>query len=737
MNNTSAIEKKWQKIWEQKKTYSTNLNSNKKKFYVLAMLPYPSADGLHVGHVRSYTFCDVVARYMKANNYEVIHPMGWDAFGLPAEQYAIQTGNHPREFTLKNIANFKRQLLALGYSYDFEKEINTSDSNYFRNTQFIFSLIYKRALAKNELIDVNWCEGLGTVLANEEVLEDKNGNKVSERGSFPVTKKPMRQWVLRITEYAKQLVDELTLTKWSSGLKKIQYKWIGDYKSKPIVVNGKTIILKANDPEILTRFNSMVLIDNSVNSESTTIVTINHKKVSKKVSLTICREDSELFTKTKMAYISQGSKSEGSFIYFDKNIESSSFDNSFFEIDNMHLRDWIFSRQRYWGEPFPVAYDSNNTPTLIEGKLPIALPDMVNIKPGGDGKSPLVNAKDWVNVEVNGKKMTRETDTMPQWAGSCWYYLAYLIANNGLVDDIEKESSRKIFDKWLPVDLYVGGQEHAVLHLLYARFWHKILCDLNIITNKESLREPFLKIVNQGMITGSDGEKMSKSKGNGVSPDAIIVNSGADSLRLYEMFMGPLTSSMPWSENGIKSANDWIQRVVRLYENNKDNFKVNNSDIEVSNSWNDLIDSFDKTIDNIVNDGETEGKMNVVVSKMMIFINSCYKSSSLNTNLMKDFLIPFSFFCPHIAEELNETVFSSKELLFGSKWPSKVIVDISSQVAKYAIQVNGKTRIVIEVNPQASKDEVISIAKSKIDKNQDFKFDKVIFVPNKIVNFVS
>ena len=464
MYNHKLIEKKWQDYWYSNKTFKTSESDEKKNnVYILDMFPYPSGAGLHVGHIEGYTASDVYSRYKKLCGFNVLHPIGWDAFGLPAEQYAIKTGNHPKDFSLKNIENFKRQLKSVGFSYDFDKEINTTDPKYYKWTQWIFLQLYKNNLAEYKEIDVNWCEGLGTVLSNEEVIEDVNGNPVSERESFPVTQKPMKQWVLKITKYAKELLNDLEELNWPESIKNLQKNWIGLEK-----INGKW--------------------------------------------------------QTK-------------------------------------LRDWIFSRQRFWGEPFPLAFSEDGEVYLIEN-LPVKLPETKDkIEISKDGTSPLSNFNDWVNIKIGGKNYKRDTNTMPQWAGSSWYYLAFILRES---DDYIPLNTKKAYDKlkkWLPVDLYIGGQEHAVLHLLYARFWHKVLYDLNIVPTKE----PFFKLVNQGMILGTDHKKMSKSKNNGVSPDDIIKEYGADSLRIYELFMGAIWDDKVWSNNGIISARKWLNKIHNLF----------------------------------------------------------------------------------------------------------------------------------------------------------------------------
>ncbi|MGL5590521.1 MAG: class I tRNA ligase family protein [Metamycoplasmataceae bacterium] len=623
------IEKKWQKIWEKNKTFKTTFNK-KKKYYVLDMFPYPSGAGLHVGHPEGYTATDIIARYKRLNGFDVLHPIGWDAFGLPAEQYAIQTGNNPSTFTNKNINRFREQLKSLGFSYDYDKEVNTTDPKYYKWTQWIFAQIYKNGLAEIRDIDVNWCEKLGTVLANEEVLIDENGNSVSERGSFPVIKKSMKQWVLKITNYADKLLEGLDDLDWPDSLKSLQRNWIGKETK-----NGKT---------------------------------------------------------------------------------------------TYHLRDWIFARQRYWGEPFPIAFDENNNILLIEEL--VELPEMKDIKVSGTGEGPLANNKDWLFFEKDGKRYRRDSNTMPQWAGSSWYYLAYILKNDDdTYLDLNSQEAYKRFEKWLPVDLYIGGQEHAVLHLLYARFWHKVLYDLKIVPTSE----PFLKLINQGMILGSDNQKMSKSKGNVVDPTLIINSHGADSLRIYEMFMGPLTDTKTWNDNSLDGTRKWLDRVWRIIKKYIDGeFKINsnNEDQTLESNHNILIKEVTKNIQ--------EHKFNIAISNMMVYINYLYKIETIsNKKYLVDFLIMYSTFAPHMAEELLEQL-NEKQLSFQT-WPEYDNEKILVTDLNIVVQVNGKLRGNIRINEYIDENQLIEKAKKE---NNVAKFllnktiIKTIVVKNKIINFV-
>ena len=623
------IEKKWQKFWDKEKTFKTTCNK-KKKYYVLDMFPYPSGSGLHVGHPEGYTATDIIARYKRLNDFDVLHPIGWDAFGLPAEQYAIQTGNDPATFTEENINKFRVQLKSLGFSYDYDKEVNTTDPNYYRWTQWIFSQMYKNGLAEIQEIDVNWCEELGTVLANEEVLQDESGNNVSERGSFPVVKKPMKQWVLKITNYADKLLEGLDDLDWPNSLKSLQRNWIGKE-----VKNGKT---------------------------------------------------------------------------------------------TYHLRDWVFARQRYWGEPFPIAFDENNNILLIEDL--VELPKMNNIKPSGNGESPLFNNKEWLYFEHDGKKYRRDSNTMPQWAGSSWYYLGYILKNDdGTYLDIDSKEAYERFQKWLPVDLYIGGQEHAVLHLLYARFWHKVLYDLKIVPTSE----PFLKLINQGMILGSDNLKMSKSKGNVIDPTIIIKSHGADSLRIYEMFMGPLTDTKPWSDKALDGTKKWLDRVWRIFKKYIDNdFEINKKvvDNELESNYNILIMEVTKNIE--------ETKFNIAISNFMVYINFLYKLEAIaDKKYLIDFLIMFSTFAPHICEELLEKL--NEKQVSEHFWPKFDKTKIIKNELNIMVQINGKLRGNIKFDNSMSEKDLIENAKQEFNVSKfllNKEIIKTIVVKNKIINFV-
>lgn len=798
MYNHSKVEKKWIKYWQDNKTFEfCELKNNEPKAYILDMFPYPSGNGLHVGHPKGYTFTDVYARYKKLNGYNILHPMGWDAFGLPAEQFALENKKHPGEFTQLNIQNFKNQLLKLGYCYDFSKEVNTTDPQFYKWTQWIFIQLYLKGLAEIKDIDVNWCEKLGTVLADEEVLTDAYGNKVSERGKYPVIKKPMRQWVLKITEYADQLIDDLELTDWPLGLKNIQISWIGRSYGMVIkfcLVNSQDVIqvfttrsdtifgvsfiaisidhfisksLAEKNKKIADFIQSVSTVKeyerNKVDSKKVGIFTgmyALHPITQKEIPIYIanyvlsnygngavmgvpgCDKRDYLFAKehnleiikiigsTRECCEDDGLHINSDFIN-DLNISEAIEKMNDYLLKNKlgcvgknyKLKDWLFSRQRYWGEPFPVVYD-NDFQILIDDKIPIELPKTDNIVPSNNGQSPLSNLSEWVNVCIDGKMCKRETNTMPQWAGSCWYFLAYILKQkDGTYIPLNSPQAQVLFQKWMPVDLYVGGQEHAVLHLLYARFWYKFLYDLKIVPNKE----PFFKIINQGMIL-KNGEKMSKSKGNIVNPDEIINDYGADTLRLYELFMGPITASLEWKDEGVFGIFKWVHRVYRLFE-------VKPLTDEINQEFESVYNVFVKNITNKIELFE----MNLAISEMMVFVNECYKQNTLNKEIMFNFITILSCFAPFVSEEINEEFFKNKKSLFLGKWPIYQEIKILSSAVNIPIQVNGKNRAVLTFLKDASEEEVFKTAINdvKIKKYIDKKaIMKKIYVKNKILNLI-
>ncbi len=800
MYNHNLVEKKWRKKWKENKTYFFKDDSTKKKFYALDMFPYPSGAGLHVGHVKSYTPTDVFSRYKRFQGYNVLHPIGWDAFGLPAEQYALKTKNHPGDFTDKNIANFKKQIDELGFSFDSNKEINTTDSKFYKWTQWIFLQLYKNGLAEIKNVDVNWCNELGTVLANEEILTDKDGNKVSERGGYPIVKKPMKQWVLKITQYADRLIDDLDTLEWTEGLKNIQKKWIGKsvgasikfklensnqqievFTSRADTIYGVSFIGLSFDHQLVKEIaktdkelEKMIAHQNSLKDfEKTAInsekigyllpIKIVHPLTNKLLNVYACNyvlsnygngaimgvpahdsRDYDFAKKYNLEIIQVLETSEnlpyegnGKHINSDQlnGLETEEAIEKIIKIlqeknigkktINFKLKDWLFSRQRYWGEPFPVLFDEQGN-ILLEEKLPLVLPHSTNIAPSGDGRSPLANLTEWVNVEIDGKLYQRETNTMPQWAGSSWYYLAYILKNDN--DDyvpLNLPEAYKLFERWLPVDIYIGGQEHAVLHLLYSRFWHKFLYDIKVVPTKE----PFMKIINQGMILGSDGEKMSKSKGNVINPSDIVVSHGADALRLYMMFMGPITASLPWDDNGIDGMHKWINRVYRMFETKKLINENNNAELE--KKYNKFVFKVTKLMDNF--------EFNMVISEMMIFVNECYKYDEIYVEFLKNFTIVLSCFAPFISEEINEVFLKHQKSIFENLWPKFDENKLKENKIKLPIQILGKTREVMEIDIEDNEEDIINKAMKleNVSKWLDGKsITKTIYVKNKILNFI-
>ncbi|MFR0959036.1 MAG: leucine--tRNA ligase, partial [Enterococcus sp.] len=637
--NHKEIEKKWQKYWAKTNTFNTHDDPEKPKFYALDMFPYPSGQGLHVGHPEGYTATDILSRVKRSQGYNVLHPMGWDAFGLPAEQYALDTGNDPAEFTQKNIETFRRQINSLGFSYDWNREVNTTDPEYYKWTQWIFTKLYEKGLAYEAEVAVNWVPELGTVISNEEVIDGK-----SERGGYDVVRKPMRQWMLKITAYADRLLDDLELVDWPESIKEMQRNWIGRsvganiefkvagtdksytvFTTRPDTLFGATysvlapeldLVREITTPEQKAAVEAYIeetakksdLKRTDLAKEKTGVFTgayainpVNGKEIPIWIADYVLAsygtgaimavpahderdfEFAQTFGLEILPVIEGGDVQKAAYTEDGIHINSEFLDdmNKQEAIDKMNewleengvgkkevsyrLRDWLFSRQRYWGEPIPIIHWEDGTVTAVpEEELPLRLPKTKNIKPSGTGESPLANIEEWVNVvdPVTGKKGRRETNTMPQWAGSSWYYLRYIDPHNKKeLADYEK------LKRWLPVDIYIGGAEHAVLHLLYARFWHKFLYDIGVVPTKE----PFQKLYNQGMILGENNEKMSKSRGNVVNPDDVVETYGADTLRMYEMFMGPLDASIAWSENGLEGSRKFLDRVWRLIvdENNK------------------------------------------------------------------------------------------------------------------------------------------------------------------------
>jgi leucyl-tRNA synthetase len=835
------IEHKWQKFWEKSKTFrATDCDDSRPKYYVLDMFPYPSAEGLHVGHPEGYTASDIVARYKRTKGFNVLHPMGWDAFGLPAEQHAVQSGTQPAKTTKKNIDNMRRQIKSLGFSYDWDREINTTDPNYYKWTQWIFLKMFNSYFDKAEQkakpieqiripdglpgadkqkfiddsrlayeaqVPVNWCPALGTVLANEEVI-----GGLSERGGYPVIRRPMRQWMLRITAYAERLLEELKLVDWPESIKKLQQDWIGKsigaevdfrldgfdetirvFTTRPDTLFGATYMVLAPEHslvETITTAEKKQDVQNytqqaatksdldrtDLAKEKTGVFTgayainpVNEEKIPVWISDYVLisygtgaimsvpahdERDFEFAKKFKLPIIPvveppEAERDQLCFVGDGRAINSGRFNGlttaEFKEqitnwleekglgkkAINYKLRDWLFSRQRYWGEPFPILHTENSRVVgLGEKELPLVLPEVKNYKPSGTGNSPLANVDEWVNVTLpDGSKAKRETNTMPQWAGSCWYYLRYLDpANQQQGWDGKKE---KYWMGKKGVDLYIGGAEHAVLHLLYARFWHKFLYDMGHVSTKE----PFGKLVNQGMILGEDGQKMSKSRGNVVNPDKVVADYGADSMRLYEMFMGPLESTKPWNMQGLEGVHRFLQRSWRMVID-EETGKLSEAvkEIEADEATLRLLN---QTIKKVGDDIESFG-FNTAISAMMIFVNHLGKEAVRPKPVVEKFVLILAPFAPHIAEELWQRLGHTDSLAY-EPWPEYDAELIKEKEIEIAVQVNGKIRDRIIVSANATDEQI----KQKVLASQRVaaamagkKPKKIIVIKSRLVNIV-
>jgi len=809
--NFNEIEKKWQRFWQENKTFKAeDCDSSRPKYYVLDMFPYPSAQGLHVGHPEGYTASDIVARYKRMKGLNVLHPMGWDAFGLPAEQYAVQTGTHPAQTTQKNVDNIRKQIKSLGFSYDWDREVNTTDPNYYRWTQWIFlkffnsyfdeteqkarpieqlavpeglsedekrTYIDDHRLAYEAEVPVNWCPALGTVLANEEVI-----GGVSERGGHPVIRKPMRQWMLKITKYAEQLLKDLGEVDWPESIKKLQIDWIGksigaevDFKvdgfdevirvftTRPDTLFGATYMVMAPEHELVDmittdekkedveKYRQLAASKSDLDrtdlaKEKTGVFTgayainpVNYEKIpiwisdyvlltygtgaimsvpahderdfefAKKFDLPIIpvvspedNEQAELVRQGKLCFVGDGRAiNSGRFdglstAEFKEQVTNRLADKGLGKkAVNYKLRDWLFSRQRYWGEPFPILHTGDGRILgLSEEDLPLELPETEDYKPHGTGESPLANIDDWVNVKLpDGSKAKRETNTMPQWAGSCWYYLRYLDPENNQQGwDAEKDKY------WMPVDLYIGGAEHAVLHLLYARFWHKLLYDLGYVSTKE----PFKKLVNQGMILGEDGQKMSKSRGNVINPDRVVAGYGADSMRLYEMFMGPLESIKPWSMQGVEGVHRFLQKVWRMIVD-ADTGRLC-EEVKDADADEPTLRLLNQTIKKVGDDIENFG-FNTAISAMMIFINHLSKQPVRPKSAVEKFILILAPFAPHIAEELWQKLGHNDGLAY-EPWPKYDEELIKEKEIELAVQVNGRIKDRIVIAADADEEQI-------------------------------
>ena len=827
--NHKEIEPKWQEFWAKNHTFKTGTDADKPNFYALDMFPYPSGAGLHVGHPEGYTATDILSRYKRAKGYNVLHPMGWDAFGLPAEQYAMDTGNDPADFTAENIANFKRQINALGFSYDWDREVNTTDPNYYKWTQWIFTKLYEKGLAYEAEVPVNWVEELGTAIANEEVLPDGT----SERGGYPVVRKPMRQWMLKITAYAERLLNDLEEVDWPESIKDMQRNWIGKSTGANVTFKikdtDKDFTVFTTRPDTLFGATYAVLapehdlVDSITSPEQAEAVAEYKRQASLKSDLArtdLAKDKTGVWTgayainpvngKEIPIWIADyvlASYGTGAIMAvpahderdwdFAKQfgldiipvLEGGNVDEAPYTGDGLHinsdfldglnkadaiakmvawleengvgqekisyrLRDWLFSRQRYWGEPIPIIHWEDGTSTAVpENELPLVLPKTSDIKPSGTGESPLANLTDWLKVvREDGVKGRRETNTMPQWAGSSWYYLRYIDPHND-----EKLADEELLKAWLPVDIYIGGAEHAVLHLLYARFWHKFLYDIGVVPTKE----PFQKLFNQGMILGTsyrdsrgalvatdkvekrDGSffhietgeeleqapaKMSKSLKNVVNPDDVVEQFGADTLRVYEMFMGPLDASIAWSEEGLEGSRKFLDRIYRL---------LTTKEIVADNSG--ALDKvYNETVKTVTEHIE-DLKFNTAIAQLMIFVNAANKEDKLYVDYAKGFVQLIAPFAPHLAEELWQGLTNTGQSISYVAWPTYDESKLIESEVEIVVQIKGKVKARLTVAKDLAQAELekVALADEKVQAEiAGQTVVKVITVVNKLVNIV-
>lgn len=788
-----TIESKWQQYWEEHDTFKTDVyDFSKPKYYVLDMFPYPSGQGLHVGHPEGYTATDIIARFKRMQGHNVLHPMGWDAFGLPAEQYAIKTGNHPDGFTQANIATFKRQLKMLGFSYDWSKEISTADPKFYKWTQWIFEQLYKDGLAKNEDRPVNWCEELGTVLANDEIIDGK-----SERGGYPVVRKNMKQWVMDIPQYADRLLEQLDNLDWPESTKEMQRNWIGKSVGAHVEFNvanhqdahftvfttradtlfGATYCVLAPEHTLVDEITTddqrteveaykkacaskSELERTELNKDKTGVFTgayainpVNEKKIPIWISdyvlatygtgaiMAVPAHDerdyafAQKFNLEIIPVLEGGDITKEAFVGDGVHINSGFLDGLGKQeaIDTMidwltnkgvgkrqvnyRLREWIFARQRYWGEPIPIVHYDDHDDVLPENELPLVLPALDDYSPSKSGESPLNKALDWVNY--NGGK--RETSTMPGSAGSSWYFLRYIDPKN---DDVLAD--KKLLEYWMPVDLYMGGPEHSVGHLLYSRFWNNYLYDKGVVP----VKEPFHKLRHQGMILGENGEKMSKSRGNVVNPDDIVKTYGADTLRLYEMFMGPLEASKPWNLDGVEGARRWLDRVYRVFIEQKDRLT------DVNDHQLDRV--YHQTVKKVTEDYEALG-FNTAISQMMIFVNECFKVETIYRPYAENVIKMLSCIAPHICEEMWQILGHENTLTY-EPWPTYDEKMLVLEEVEMVVQVNGKVRAKMQVATGLDNEEIqkLALAQPNVQAHTEGKtIAKVIIIKNKIVNIVA
>ena len=797
MYDFTNIEKKWQKYWEDNNTFKTDIyDFSKPKYYALDMFPYPSGVGLHAGHPEGYTATDIIARMKRMQGYNVLHPMGFDSFGLPAEQFAISTGNHPEGFTKKNIETFKTQLKMLGFSYDWDREVSTSDPNFYKWTQWIFKQLFLDGYAKCVDMPVNWCEELGTVLANDEVIDGK-----SERGGYPVVRKNMKQWVIDIPAYAEKLLAGLDEIDWPESTKEIQRNWIGksigahvDFKVKDTdfkftvfttrcdTLFGATYCVLAPEHklvDVITTEEQKEEVENykkicasksdlertELNKEKTGVFTgayainpVNNKEIPIWISdyvlatygtgaiMAVPAHDDRDYEFAKKfnipiiqvldgdsieehAYTKDGVHINSEFLdglnkedAINKMIDWLEENNCGKKQVNYRLRDWIFARQRYWGEPIPIIHlEDGKDIALADSELPLILPTLEDYK-GKNGKAPLENAIDWVNVEVEGVKGKRETSTMPGSAGSSWYFLRYIDPHNN-----ECLADKKLLEHWMPVDLYVGGPEHAVGHLLYSRMWNNYLYDKGIVP----VKEPFKKLVHQGMILGSNGIKMGKRYPEYVvNPNDIVKEYGADTLRLYEMFMGPLEADKPWNDDAVDGAKKFLDRIWRLYtEENKITDQANSN----------LEKIYHKTVKKVTSDYESLS-FNTAISQMMIFINAIYKEEVFPLEYAKGLLKLLNPIVPHITEELWSEVFKQQNTIAYEPWPTYDEEKTIDDTYELVVQVNGKVRGKIETHTDTTEEEMKEKALQieNVKKHlEGLQIVKIVTIPKKLVSIVA
>ncbi|WP_374077206.1 leucine--tRNA ligase [Bdellovibrio bacteriovorus] len=789
--NFTEIEAKWQKKWEEKKAFHAETNSAKPKYYALDMFPYPSGSGLHIGHMASYTPGDIVSRYKRTNGFNVLHPMGYDAFGLPAEQYAIQTGIHPAITTQKAIESFRKTLKSFGFSFDWSREISTCEPDYYKWTQFIFLKLYERGLAYQKEVPVNWCPALKTVLANDEVIDGK-----SERGGHPVIRVPMKQWMLKITDYAERLLNDLDKVDWPERTKEAQRNWIGKsegarvtfkldghtetfevFTTRPDTLFGVTFMVMAPEHELVKKITTKEQhrnveeyvtatsrkseVERKATTEKTGVFTgahAIHPITGEKIPVWIAdyvlmdygtgaimavpghdARDFEFATKFHLPIkrVLEGGDTlpfEG-----DGTLVNSDFLNGLSKSEAVQkmlshleskklgvrevqykLRDWLFSRQRYWGEPFPIVHYADGSRGVPVNELPVILPEVADYEPSDSGEAPLARNADWVRYGNDGR---RETDTMPGAAGSSWYFLRYIDPKNSQAP-FSPESEKY----WMPVDLYVGGPEHTVGHLLYSRFWMKVLFDCGLVTHNE----PFQKLLHQGMILGPDGEKMSKSRGNVISPEDIAKTHGADAMRTFISFMGPVDKDKPWAPTGIDGVKRFLDRISRLVVNDEGQY-VATKDAAPD----DIKKLVHKTIKKVTEDIETMS-FNTAISAMMILVNELYKAECRSEMALKPLVQILAPFAPHLAEELWEKM-GGEGLCSLAPWPKYDSTLVADDTVTIGVQVNGKMRGTIEISPTASEEEALAAAKAVsavssvlAGKNPD----KVIYKAGRILNLI-